>query len=1081
MAFSNGFADRSDDLRFRSPQSPNEDSPLTYSSPLSPGRGAFPAKIHTQMQSQAPSANDARTNLHRRFTMNALPTLSPIGQQRRLAAEAQDHTTTLEKKKLEHEYLREQRRRFEAEMALLDLQQKHGEDEIQRLSDSIGHGGLGGRQSEPTTPPEYRENGLTSAYPRSNRYSTSSVNSIGSPPGLTRPGRAGSQMTSPPSDHSRPFHHHTSSNLPSRSVPGSRRHSDEEDEEEDWSRDVTEFDHRSAAVLNRNSMPATGRGRDMPDLASVLQHLPKDLLGDEDEKQATQAPQNSLTSPTRNTFFQMGKSDDPFPVLLRSEGSSGVQLGNMATSGPQASDSSAALDLAQSPVTETETGSSANTWSSFGRHQRSQPSLPMNTMRPMSQQFDDYSSSQISSGAQTPTKPAAPNRHSIGATYTPYSEIKRTGLFTSPTNQTSVPTPPKLQSSYSTNDIPTMKTTGGMNGSLTSPTAAPKTHAEQHFQNHNATLGRFPAGAMKRHSRDLSGGDTRIEDQATTIRPLTSVLHANAAPFGPTMNATVAETDDQQQTAAGAPVSPSFASFQSQQQMYNGYNLPLIQSMNALNLGTQPSWQTPVPVYQPAFSLYQQYGQYNQQQRVADSQARVIQARRAQNGEGSALFTRQNCQADSSIEHARFSNIELEQIKGEIYSLCKDQHGCRYLQKQLEDRDPERIQMIFAETSDHVVELMTDPFGNYLCQKLLEYTTDDQRTVLIRNAAPRMHIIAINQHGTRALQKMIEFISSPEQINMIMKALHDQVVPLIQDLNGNHVIQKCLNHLSSDDAQFIFSAVGANCIIVGTHRHGCCVLQRCIDHASGHQKAQLVRQITNNAHTLVQDPFGNYVVQYILDLGEQAFSLPLCRSFLGEVANLSKQKFSSNVIEKCIRTTDPDTKQLMIEELMATNELERLLRDSFANYVVQTAMEYADPETKGRLVDAIRPHLTNIKSTPHGKRIAAKIADRDGRLSGDSSGHNTPHDISSTGQLPASSQFGSVARRHGNDHAYRTAMNSFSNMSGGFANPHRVSAASSSGYSQNAFPGGPVQQSFGTFGRPSAPQQTQQQYAPAFF
>ena len=63
--------------------------------------------------------------------------------------------------------------------------------------------------------------------------------------------------------------------------------------------------------------------------------------------------------------------------------------------------------------------------------------------------------------------------------------------------------------------------------------------------------------------------------------------------------------------------------------------------------------------------------------------------------------------------------------------------------------------------------------------------------------------------------------------------------------------------------QFIYDAVGNNCVAVGTHRHGCCVLQRCIDHASGEQRARLIAQITANAFALVQDPFGNYVVQYI--------------------------------------------------------------------------------------------------------------------------------------------------------------------------------------------------------------------------
>jgi len=158
---------------------------------------------------------------------------------------------------------------------------------------------------------------------------------------------------------------------------------------------------------------------------------------------------------------------------------------------------------------------------------------------------------------------------------------------------------------------------------------------------------------------------------------------------------------------------------------------------------------------------------------------------------------------------------------------------------------------------------ISDPFGNYLCQKLLEFTSDEQRTALINNAAPDMIKIALNQHGTRALQKMIDFVSTEEQIETIIYALKNNVVPMIQDLNGNHVVQKCLNKLTPKDAQFIFDAVALNCVTVGTHRHGCCVIQRCIDHSTGPQRAQLVAAVTKAAFPLVQDPFGNYVLQYI--------------------------------------------------------------------------------------------------------------------------------------------------------------------------------------------------------------------------
>jgi len=321
----------------------------------------------------------------------------------------------------------------------------------------------------------------------------------------------------------------------------------------------------------------------------------------------------------------------------------------------------------------------------------------------------------------------------------------------------------------------------------------------------------------------------------------------------------------------------------------------------------------------------------------------------------------------------RFANVELKDLTGKIYELCKDQHGCRYLQKKLEEHNEDNLNIIFNEVFKHFVELMTDPFGNYLCQKLLDYCNDEQRTIIVETVAKDLVGISLNMHGTRAVQKMIESLSTSRQIRMIIVALTPNVVTLIKDLNGNHVIQKCLHRLSAADNQFIYDAVSHHCVEVATHRHGCCVLQRCIDHASISQRAQLVTEVTHSALPLVQDPFGNYVVQYVLDLGDAMFSDALIRRFIGNVCTLSVQKFSSNVIEKCIRVAEPDTRKCLIEEMLDKDALEKLLRDSFANYVVQTSLDYADPEQRVKLVDCIRPILPSIRNTPYGKRIQGKL------------------------------------------------------------------------------------------------------------
>eukprot|EP01012_Entosiphon_sulcatum_P065286 TRINITY_DN941_c0_g1_i1.p1 TRINITY_DN941_c0_g1~~TRINITY_DN941_c0_g1_i1.p1 ORF type:complete len:719 (-),score=113.03 TRINITY_DN941_c0_g1_i1:310-2466(-) len=319
----------------------------------------------------------------------------------------------------------------------------------------------------------------------------------------------------------------------------------------------------------------------------------------------------------------------------------------------------------------------------------------------------------------------------------------------------------------------------------------------------------------------------------------------------------------------------------------------------------------------------------------------------------------------------------LDDVTGNIFLTAKDQYGCRFLQKILEEQRAADIDRIFAEVYENCAELMTDPFGNYLMQKLLEYCNDEQRTLTIQKVAPELVNISLNMHGTRAVQKLVECLRTPRQVRIVAQAFQYSVVALIKDLNGNHVIQRCLQKLSPEDKQFIYDAVAGRCLEVATHRHGCCVLQRCIDHAgSPQQKMQLVQEVINNALQLVQDPFGNYVVQYVLDMEVDYVNVQILREFLGHVCSLAVNKFSSNVIEKCLRIASNELRQLYIDELTDPTRLPSLLQDGFANYVVQTGLTVANPTQFQQLSEAIKPMLHLIRNTPYGKKIENKLNKR---------------------------------------------------------------------------------------------------------
>lgn len=149
------------------------------------------------------------------------------------------------------------------------------------------------------------------------------------------------------------------------------------------------------------------------------------------------------------------------------------------------------------------------------------------------------------------------------------------------------------------------------------------------------------------------------------------MLQPNATPFGPQLGAATSGNTAVPQNSLGGFQPPFY-----------GY-------------GVQAYMGAPMQVngqYNPSPSFaggYPSYGNY----RLGDNSTKPVGSRRNTEGDSAQL--------------SRFTNYPLEHYRGEIYGLCKDQHGCRYLQRKLEERNAEHVQMIFDETQLHVVELMT--------------------------------------------------------------------------------------------------------------------------------------------------------------------------------------------------------------------------------------------------------------------------------------------------------------------------------------------------------------------------------------
>jgi len=139
-----------------------------------------------------------------------------------------------------YETLLATQRKLQAELEAFDPAIRHEVENGLRHEESIAQMMA---SSEPASPPEYG-NAFPTSFSRPNRYSTTSLTS---PPGInTRPNRSSTQLTSPVAAFARPYTSGSVANIPSQSVPGSRRQSDDEDEDDFlWSYDSAV--HRAAA------------------------------------------------------------------------------------------------------------------------------------------------------------------------------------------------------------------------------------------------------------------------------------------------------------------------------------------------------------------------------------------------------------------------------------------------------------------------------------------------------------------------------------------------------------------------------------------------------------------------------------------------------------------------------------------------------------------------------------------------------------------------------------------------------------------------------------------------------------------
>ena len=282
-------------------------------------------------------------------------------------------------------------------------------------------------------------------------------------------------------------------------------------------------------------------------------------------------------------------------------------------------------------------------------------------------------------------------------------------------------------------------------------------------------------------------------------------------------------------------------------------------------------------------------------------------------------------------------------LKGKFIPLMKTQQTSRILQFYLDQTNEEIIHLIFMEFANELEELILDIYANYFCLKIFYFLNQEDRMLFLYNISHNFDNLCINKISTYPIQCIIENLKSEEEFDLIFNSIKNKLMKLSFDIYGTHVLEKIITTFNYEKhiihiSKFIID----NFILLVNNSNGLCIVKKEIIleyKKKSNFFIQLKKLLLENSLILIQNPFGNYALQIAIDNWDLEDVKDIIKSFKGKGLLLSIQKFSSNVIERCIEKDEEFLIDFINEITIDNKSIGILMKNNYGNYVIQTALK----------------------------------------------------------------------------------------------------------------------------------------------
>ncbi|EDR22713.1 pumilio domain-containing protein C6G9.14, putative [Entamoeba dispar SAW760] len=297
--------------------------------------------------------------------------------------------------------------------------------------------------------------------------------------------------------------------------------------------------------------------------------------------------------------------------------------------------------------------------------------------------------------------------------------------------------------------------------------------------------------------------------------------------------------------------------------------------------------------------------------------------------------------------------VIVSEFQGQFYQMTKYASGCSLLQKLLDGASKESVLLIFKEIEDSLEELITHPNGQYILPKIVEFGSEEIKDNVFGVVSENLVKYCCHQFGGYTVQKIAPFMRE-RHIQIWSPILRNNIAILIIDPHANYVIQTLLKIFNEKNSDFFYRGLKDCVVDISKTKIGCSVLTHAMDNSTIQQINSIKPQLLSNCCDLIQDQYGNFIIQHLMENDPTIIS-DIIHKIKDNIVFYSKQKFSSNVVEKCLKCSTENVRQPLLDVLSQPESLVALVEDQYGNFVIQAFLDVLPENRREEIAHQIIP------------------------------------------------------------------------------------------------------------------------------